>query len=166
MPMAEPHEQPDDFENPPSFFPFGEGEEIFNDFEPGEPVEVSVEGVFFTETQNSIQRFVLLSDGERKLPILIGAFEAQAIIMELEDNKADRPMPHDLIKAIIDRLSATIERIVIDDVWKKTYYAKLHIHHEGTTTELDCRPSDAIAVALRFGAPIYVCDGILRQETE
>jgi bifunctional DNase/RNase len=165
--MREEHEdEPEGLDKPPSFFPYdpADGERQRADF--GEPVEVSVEGVFAAETNGSIQRFVLLGDGERKVPILIGPFEAQAISLPLEGAQPDRPMTHDLLRTIIERLGATLDRVVIDDLWSTTYYAKLHLQRGKETMEIDVRPSDAIALAVRFEAPIFVSEGILDQAME
>lgn len=157
---------PEDLDVPPSFFPY-EAEEILRERDSmGEPVEVTIDGVFAAESRSSIQRFVLLSDGPRKLPILIGPYEAQAITLPLEGSRPDRPMTHDLIKIVLDRVDAALDRIVIDDLWNTTYYAKLYIRTGEEEMEIDCRPSDAIALAVRFNARIFVSDGILEQATE
>jgi uncharacterized protein len=128
----------------------------------GELIEVSIEGVFAAENAGNISRFVLLSDGERKLPILIGPYEAQAISLPLDGTQPDRPMTHDLVRNIMDRLEATLDRVVIDDLWNTIYYAKLYLKSKSDEEiEIDSRPSDAIALAVRFEAPIFVADGIL-----
>lgn len=157
---------PDNLDEPPSFFPY-EGE--LPRREPGalgELVEVQIEGVFATESGGNISRFVLLTDGERKLPILIGPFEAQAITLPLTEMRPDRPMTHDLLRTIMDRLDATLERVVIDDLWNTTYYAKLYLKRGKEEIEIDARPSDSIAMAVRFDAPIFVSEGILDQPIE
>lgn len=132
----------------------------------GEPVEVNIEGVFAAENSGQISRFVLLSDGSRKLPILIGPYEAQAISLPLEGTRPDRPMSHDLLRTVIDRLGATLNRVVIDDLWNGIYYAKLYLRKGSEEIEIDARPSDAIAMAVRFESPIYVSDGILESAEE
>ncbi|MEZ5163338.1 MAG: bifunctional nuclease family protein [Fimbriimonadaceae bacterium] len=166
--MAEDRfEDQDDLNRPPSFFPYdGDAPDMEEDIEPGEPVECQVEAVFATHTDENIQRFVLLSDGRRKLPIVIGAFEASAITMALEGLQADRPMTHDLLKNIIEKLDATVDRILIDDMFNDTYYAKIWIVDGEDTYPIDSRPSDAIAIALRFNAPILVSDGILEANSQ
>jgi bifunctional DNase/RNase len=152
------------FETPPSFFPYEHSEETSQETS-RELVEVGIEGLFAAESNGSIHRFVLLSDGFRKLSIIIGPFEAQAISMPLEGTEPDRPMTHDLIKAIIDKFEGFVEKIVIDDLWSTTYYAKIFINHGENVDPivLDSRPSDAIAIAVRFGCPIYVVEAILKQ---
>jgi len=162
--MPEEYEGPegsDNFDEPPSFFPYDMGG---GDREPsgtGELVEVQIEGVFAAENNGNISRFVLVSDGGRKLPILIGPFEAQAIQLVLESTRPDRPMTHDLLRNIMERLGGALDRVVIDDFWNTIYYAKLYIKTEREEVEIDARPSDAIALAVRFDAPIYVADSIL-----
>ncbi|MFW5697133.1 MAG: bifunctional nuclease family protein [Fimbriimonadaceae bacterium] len=154
-------EEPEDLDRPPSFFPYdGEGPEpVEQDF--GEPVEGKVEAVYATQAGEQIQRFVLLTDGERKLPIVIGPFEAQAISLPLDGSKPDRPMTHDLIFNIMEKLNATLARVVIDDLWGSTYYAKMYLKTGKKEVEIDSRPSDAIAIAVRFECPIFVAEGIL-----
>jgi bifunctional DNase/RNase len=162
--MAEDPEGPDNLNEPPSFFPY-EGEP--RDRVPGsmgELIEVTVEGVFAAENSGNITRFILLTDGERKLPILIGPYEAQAIILPLEGTRPDRPMSHDLIHNVIERLGYSIDRIVIDDLWNSVYYAKIYLRKGKEEIEMDARPSDAIALAVRFEAHVYVADAIMNSD--
>lgn len=154
-------EGPDNLDEPPSFFPYDGSGARPEPTEPVELIEVQIEGVFAAENGGQISRFVLVSDGERKLPILIGPFEAQAIQLVLEGTRPDRPMTHDLIRNMLDRLEATIDRVVIDDFWNTIYYAKLYVRQGTEEVEIDARPSDAIALAVRFDAPIFVADSIL-----
>lgn len=161
-----PDEHDDDQEGldkPPPFFPYENGATPDDHESMGEPVEVSVEGVFAAANNGNVQRFVLLSDGDRKVPILIGEFEAAAILYSLDGATPDRPMTHDLLKTVIDRLGGTLEKVVIDDLWSTTFYAKMHVTHGTETLSIDARPSDSIAVALRFEAPIFVAEGILQR---
>ncbi len=99
--------------------------------------------------------------GSRKLPIIIGQFEAQAIALELESIKPPRPMTHDLIKAIIDNLGANVNEIIITELKDNTFFAKIVLEVASLTNEIDARPSDAIAVALRVGCPIFVSDSVM-----
>lgn len=163
--MAKDREDdPEGFDSPPSFFPYEPGDEPAVESEDlGEPIEVQVEGVFLVDRNGSIQRFVLLSDGERKVSITIGSFEAGSITLPLEGAQPDRPNTHDLMKTMLERLEVRLVRVVIDDIWNGTYYAKLHLEGSDGDVELDSRPSDAIALALRWQAPIYVADGILER---
>src|SRR5688572_8324220 len=155
-------EGPENLDQPPSFFPYAGDMPAREPGALGELIEVSIEGVFAAENAGNISRFVLLSDGERKLPILIGPYEAQAISLPLEGTQPDRPMTHDLVRNVLDRIEATLDRVVIDDLWNTIYYAKLYVQTKGgEELEIDSRPSDAIALAVRFEAPIFVADGIL-----
>ena len=101
---------------------------------------------------------ILLKDleGHRRLPIIIGAFEAQAIALEMEGIKPPRPLTHDLLKQITDNLGAIVNEVIIDELRENTFFAKIIIEVSGLTQEVDARPSDAIALAVRAEAPIYV----------
>ncbi|MHB1685782.1 MAG: bifunctional nuclease family protein [Ignavibacteriaceae bacterium] len=101
------------------------------------------------------------SGGNRRLPIIIGAFEAQAIALEIEGIKPPRPLTHDLLKQVIDNLGGTINEIVIDELRENTFYAKIILEVSGLTNEIDSRPSDAIALAVRTQSPIYVVESIM-----
>lgn len=130
--------------------------------EPGPLVEVHVGGVYTAENADGSRAiFVMVSDGERRLPIVIGPFEAQAISAYLEGEQPDRPMTHDLTKTLLEKAGATVEQVVIDDLWNGIYYAKLHVKHGKEQMEIDARPSDAIAIGIRFGAKLYIADAIL-----
>ncbi|MFH0800795.1 MAG: bifunctional nuclease family protein [bacterium] len=104
-------------------------------------------------------------DGKRYLPILIGPFEATAIALALEGAPVPRPLSHDLMKSIIDALKAKVSRIVIHDIQENTFYAKVVLENNGASIEVDARPSDSIALALRANAPIYVSERIVLEET-
>jgi hypothetical protein len=165
--MPEEFEGPggaDDFDVPPPFFPYEDRPERGHGSY-GEPVEVEIEGVYAAEGSSN-SRFILLSDGDRKLPIIIGAYEAHAILLPLEKARPDRPLTHDLLKTLIERLGATVSKVVIDDLWNTTYYAKVFIKKGKEEIEIDARPSDSIAIAVRFEAPIFVAEGILNQAME
>lgn len=126
--------------------------------------EVKVMGVYMhQENKMPAQHFVLLRDNRgRRAPIWVGQFEAWAISFALEGDPPERPMTHDLFKLMLDRLGATIDRIIIDDLWNETFYAKIGlVKPDGETLELDARPSDAIALALRSRAPIYMAENVL-----
>jgi uncharacterized protein len=154
-------EGPENLDEPPPFFPYEGAGPVREPGSLGELVEVQIVGIFQAETGGSYSQFVLVTDGERKLPILIGPFEALAISQSLEGSRPDRPMTHDLLKNIVDRLDGTLDRVVIDDLWNAVYYAKLYIKTGKEEIEIDSRPSDAIALAVRFEAPVFVADGIL-----
>jgi len=100
-------------------------------------------------------------NGNRRLPIIIGAFEAQAIALEIEGIKPPRPLTHDLLKQITDNLGATILEVVIDDLRENTFFAKIIFEVSALTNEIDARPSDAIALAVRAQAPIFVAESVM-----
>lgn len=100
-------------------------------------------------------------DGPRRLPIIIGAFEAQAIALEIEGIKPPRPLTHDLLKQLIDNLGATVIEIIVNELKENTFFAKIVLDVSGLTNEIDARPSDAIALAVRAEAPIYVAESVL-----
>jgi len=104
-------------------------------------------------------------DGKRYLPILIGPFEATAIALALEGTTVPRPLSHDLMKSIIDTLKGKVQKIVIHDIKDNTFYAKIVIENNNETVEIDARPSDSIALALRVKAPIFVSEKIVLEET-
>lgn len=130
--------------------------------------EVKVMGIWgATDPENPSgpykQTFVLLRDNRgRKAPIFIGPFETLAIQMALEGPNPERPMTHDLLRIAIERLGGKIERVTIDDLWQGTFYSKITITQgDKTTMDIDARPSDAIALALRFRAPIYMAENVI-----
>jgi len=98
-------------------------------------------------------------DGTRRLPIIIGAFEAQAIALELEGVVPPRPMTHDLLKSIIDSLGGTLTEVYINELRDGTFYAKISFEDLGI--ELDARPSDAVALAVRMNVPIFINSDVL-----
>ncbi|AFH49551.1 Hypothetical protein IALB_1845 [Ignavibacterium album JCM 16511] len=100
-------------------------------------------------------------DGNRRLPIIIGQFEAQAIALEMEGIKPPRPLTHDLLKSIIDNLGGTVVEIIINELRENTFYAKIVLDISGLTNEIDARPSDAMALAVRTDAPIYVAEAVM-----
>ena len=109
------------------------------------------------------QRVVILrvKDSDRYLPIWIGPSEADAIALKLQDVSVPRPLTHDLLRAVIVSLGATVNHIVVSDLTDDTFYAKIVLQHNGTTMEVDSRPSDAIALAVRTRVPIYAEDTVL-----
>ncbi len=101
---------------------------------------------------------ILLMDDEVKkvLPISIGPLEAQAIALALQGEEPPRPLTHDLFKTVCENLSGSLDKIVITDIKDSTFYAEIYLSQNGETMVVDSRPSDAIALALRFEAPIYM----------
>jgi len=100
-------------------------------------------------------------DGERSFPIVIGLFEATSIDRRVKGMQAPRPLTHDLITAAVEQLGGEVQDIVISDLKEHTYFAKLRIRHQGELIDIDCRPSDAIAVAVTAKVPIYVSEDVL-----
>jgi bifunctional DNase/RNase len=108
---------------------------------------------------------VILRDLDNKniLPIWIGILEANAIAVGLEKVQLPRPMTHDLFKSVMDRLGVRLLKIEITDIKENTYYAVLHLEADGKTMLIDSRPSDALAIAIRLGAPILVHDTVIEK---
>lgn len=100
-------------------------------------------------------------DGNRRLPIIIGAFEAQAIALEIEGIKPPRPLTHDLLKQLTDNLGASVVEVIVDELRENTFYAKIILEVAALTQEIDARPSDAIALAVRAQAPIFVAESVM-----
>lgn len=111
-------------------------------------------------TQNRVL-FLREVEGDRHLPIWIGEFEAHAIAMELQGMSAQRPMPYDLIKSLVGELSGAISRVMVTDLAQDIFYAKVVVQVGGQTVEIDSRPSDAIAIAVRARCPILVDDLVM-----
>lgn len=101
--------------------------------------------------------------GNRRLPIIIGAFEAQAIALELEKIQPPRPMTHDLLRDTLEAVGAEVMDVVIDELREGTFFAKIRYVHEGDEGQLDSRPSDAVALAVRVDAPIYVAPTVMEE---
>lgn len=129
--------------------------------------EVKVAGVYEQQDQLTGQPsafVVLLRDAlGRSVPIWIGRFEAMAISLALEGASADRPLPYDMFNNVVNRMGGTVDRILIDDLWNNTYYAKISISYDGKSIDADSRPSDAIALGLRAKAPIYMVEAVLER---
>jgi bifunctional DNase/RNase len=100
-------------------------------------------------------------DGERSLPIWIGLLEANAIASELEGVKFSRPMTHDLLKNMMDTLGIEVRSVEVSDLKNDTYYALIHIIHNGREISIDARPSDALALSLRCGVPIFASENAI-----
>lgn len=126
-------------------------------------IETTVESIRVSlVTQN---RVVILKEveGDRHLPIWIGAYEAEAIAMELQGIPATRPLPYDLMRAMLTDLGARVDQVIISDLTDQVFFARVIIDHNGNSIELDSRPSDAIALAVRTGTRILVADAIMDQ---
>ena len=129
-----------------------------------ELVAMSIKGLMLDPVSNS--PIVVLKDDDEKffLPIWVGIFEANAIALQLENVSTPRPMTHDLLRDMIAQLGGRVSRIVINDLRDSTFFAQIRLVISGDRTlEIDARPSDAIALALRTEAPIYVAQSVLEQ---
>jgi bifunctional DNase/RNase len=127
-------------------------------------VELEILGLSSNHSQSGSFTLVMGEvDGLRRLPIVIGMFEAQAIAIEIEKIIPNRPMTHDLFKSFSDSFQFEIEKIVISEFKEGVFYAKIHSKSETTLVEIDSRPSDAIAIAVRFGAAIFCSEKILSE---
>jgi uncharacterized protein len=126
-------------------------------------IEMELAGVRVELPTN--QPIVLLKekDGERYLPIWIGAAEAAAIALALQGVVTPRPMTHDLLKNILEDLGVTVNRIVVTELREGTFFAQLDIHRNGDSLEISSRPSDAIALAVRMTVPIYASEDVLSE---
>lgn len=129
-------------------------------------IEVTVAQLGLDRTTNSPVVILREKDGARVLPIWIGPAEASAIAMELQGIKPPRPMTHDLLKTVITGLGASVRRILISTLKDKTYFAELLLARDDHLFQLDARPSDSIALALRVNAPIFTEADLLEQATE
>ena len=113
---------------------------------------------------SSTQSYVVIlqeKEGQRLLPIWIGQPEAESIVIEMSKLRRDRPLTHDLCKTLITGLGGTLRRIHITKVENRTYFAEMQIHRDDQIINIDARPSDSIAIALRFSAPIFAQDSLL-----
>ncbi|MEK6666864.1 MAG: bifunctional nuclease family protein [candidate division NC10 bacterium] len=126
-------------------------------------VEMKVRGLALDPLSN--MPIIILRDEEdkRSLPIWVGMFEANAIALELEKIATPRPMTHDLIKNILESLEARVLKIVVTDLKDNTFFAAIHLQVGDSEITVDSRPSDAIALALRVAAPIFVAEEVVRK---
>ena len=126
-------------------------------------VEMQIESVRVHMLSN--RHVVILKDpvGDRYLPIWIGAWEASAIAMRLQGLQAERPLTHDLFAAALERLGVRLERVVISQLADETYHARIHMERDGFQVEVDARPSDALALAVRAEVQIFAAEEVLAQ---
>jgi bifunctional DNase/RNase len=126
-------------------------------------VEMRVRGLALDPVSNMPIILLRDEDDKRSLPIWVGIFEANAIALELEKISTPRPMTHDLIKNILDSVEAKVDKIVVNDLRDNTFFAVIHLRLGEEEITVDSRPSDAIALALRVGAPIFVEEDVVRR---
>jgi len=123
-------------------------------------IQVDILGLSTSQASGGAYALILKEvSGNRRLPIIIGAFEAQSIALEMEGIKPPRPLTHDLMKNILETLGAELAEITISELRDGTFYAKLSFDSQ----EIDARPSDAIALAVRYGAPIFVSEKVMEE---
>lgn len=125
-------------------------------------VHMKVRGVALDQQMNPVVLLVDQAEG-MALPIWIGQAEATAIAMELQGVKPPRPMTHDLLRSVLNELAVNVVRVIVTEVKDSTYYAEVHLANNGNSLVVDSRPSDAIALALRAEAPIFVSDKVAEQ---
>ncbi len=129
-----------------------------------EKVQVDILGLSTSPASNGAYALILKEvSGERRLPIIIGAFEAQSIALEMEGIKPPRPLTHDLLKNIIDQLGVSLMEVTINDLRDGTFFAHIELDSTTANHEIDSRPSDAIALAVRYNVPIFVAETVMRE---
>jgi hypothetical protein len=127
-----------------------------------EKIQLDIVGLSYSQTQSGAYALVLAeTEGRRRLPIIIGGFEAQAIAIELESMQPSRPLTHDLFKSFAEEFDISITEVLIYNLVEGIFYAKIMCVHNGKDVEIDSRTSDAIALAVRFNCPIYTYEFIL-----
>jgi bifunctional DNase/RNase len=134
-----------------------------NSSDPNDELQVEIKGLMLDPSSNI--PIVILRDlgSQLFLPIWIGVFEANAIALRLEGVEPPRPLTHDLLRSVIERLGGRIGKIVISDLRESTFFAMIHVQSSDHDVTIDARPSDAIALALRTGSPIFVLRSVLEK---
>ena len=125
------------------------------------PVQMELKRIIISEVHE--QQVILLKEveGERSFHIMIGIFEATSIDRRVKGMPSPRPLTHDLVASVVDHLGGDLQDIFINELSEHTYFAKLRIRKDGELVEVDCRPSDAIALAVTAKVPIYVAEDVL-----
>jgi len=124
-------------------------------------IEMTIKGLMVDPITNMPIIILRDNDGQRVLPIWVGIFEANAIALQMENIATPRPMTHDLLRNVIQDLSGTVRKIVVSDLKDNTFYALIYVETPAETVAIDARPSDAIALALRTQAPIFVEESVI-----
>ena len=124
-------------------------------------IEMTIESI--RVSLRNYQRVVILREqgSDRYLPIWIGPAEADAIAVRLQEQSVARPLTHDLLNNVIGEFGGAVRFVVVNDLENDTFFARIHVEHDGRTIEVDSRPSDAIALAVRAGVPIYASESVL-----
>lgn len=127
-----------------------------------EKIELKIIGLSYSQTQSGAYALVLAEkNGSRRLPIIIGGFEAQSIAIELEKMKPSRPLTHDLFKSFVEAFNVEIKEVLIYNLVEGVFYAKIVCDRQGEIVEIDARTSDAIAIGIRANCPVYSFEHIL-----
>jgi bifunctional DNase/RNase len=124
-------------------------------------IEMTIKGLMVDPVTNVPIILLRDAEGQKVLPIWVGIFEANAIALQIENVMPSRPMTHDLLKNVINDLKATVLKVVVCDLKEGTFYALIYLDVNGDTVAVDARPSDAIALALRSRAPIFVEESVI-----
>jgi bifunctional DNase/RNase len=127
-------------------------------------IQLEILGLSSSQSQSGSFALVLgEKDGNRRLPIIIGMFEAQSIAIQIEKINPNRPLTHDLFKSFAEQVNVTIQEVMISDLKEGVFYSKIVCNHGDNQFDLDARPSDAIAIGLRFNVPIYTVESVLSE---
>ena len=127
-------------------------------------VKLKVMGISYSQTQSGAYALLLIEEnGERRIPIIIGGFEAQAIVIKLENLEPPRPLTHDLFKKFADQFNIAVIEVMIYKLEEGVFFSKLVCNNGEREYSIDSRTSDAVAIALRFGCPIYISEDILEK---
>jgi uncharacterized protein len=127
-------------------------------------VKLKVMGISYSQTQSGAYALILIEEkGERRIPIIIGGFEAQAIVIKLENLDPPRPLTHDLFKKFADEFNISVSEVMIYKLEEGVFFSKLVCSNGEKEYSIDSRTSDAVAIALRFGCPIFITEDILEK---
>lgn len=125
-------------------------------------IKAKVNGMALDTTTNSPVVILSSSDSDRMLPIWIGHYEALAIAMELSGVTSRRPLTHDLLKSVIATMGGKVQKVEVTELKEQTFYAKIYIEVNGSISQIDARPSDSIALALKTKVPLYVAEELFQ----
>jgi len=127
-------------------------------------IKLKVMGISYSQTQSGAYALLLIEEnGSRRIPIIIGGFEAQAIVIKLENLEPPRPLTHDLFKKFADQFNIAVMEVMIYKLEEGVFFSRLVCNNGEKEYSIDSRTSDAVAIALRFGCPIYISDDILEK---
>jgi hypothetical protein len=124
-------------------------------------IEMTIKGLMVDPITNTPIVILRDKEGQKVLPIWVGIFEANAIALQIENVSTPRPMTHDLLRNVIEDLNGSVQKVVVCDLQDNTFYALIYVRLNGETVAIDARPSDAIALALRTRAPIFVEEKVI-----